>query len=173
MLPCCDPLLPWEVQGLISWSNGIHTELNRFYNLWSTQQKVDSHEISTLSVKLESLQDNLDHMVNCHLLPIQDVINRLSQSVLVLMGRETGSLVPLPRGCSQWVDASQPQGETGPFGASPEPVFVPTVELRTSEASERFGGEGRRSRVTDCVVGGLKGTIGDEGETHRRRAGGR
>ena len=77
-LPCCDPLLPQEVQGLVSWFNGIRTELDRFYNLWSTQQEVDGQEISTLSVKLGSFQGNLDHMVNCHLLPMRGVINGLS-----------------------------------------------------------------------------------------------
>ena len=39
VLPCCDPLLPQEVQGLVSWSNEIHTELNRFYNLQSVRKR--------------------------------------------------------------------------------------------------------------------------------------
>ena len=50
------------------------------------------------------------------------------------------------------------------------------VKVRAKNArcmTERFGGEGRRLRVTDCAVGGLKRTVGDEGETRRRRAGGR
>ena len=64
-------------------------------------------------------------MVNCHLLPMQDIINRLSQSVLVLMGHETGGLVPLPRGCNQWDASAQSQGEAGFFSASPKPVIVP------------------------------------------------
>ena len=134
-LPCCDPLLPLEVRGLVSWSNGIRSELDGFYNLWSTQQEVDGQEIASLSVKLDSLQENLNHMIDCHLLPMQDVINGLSQSVLVLMGRETGGLVPLPRGCSQWDDAAQPQGENGLVYSSPELIPVPGLVLQQENDS--------------------------------------
>ena len=134
-LPCCDPLLPQEVWGLVSWSNGIRSELDGFYNLWSTQQEVDGQEIASLSVKLDSLQENLNHMIDCHLLPMQDVINGLSQSVLVLMGREAGGLVPLPRGCDQWDAFAQSEGEVGFVHTSPEPIPVPGLNLQSGNDS--------------------------------------
>ena len=120
---------------MVSWSNGIRSELDGFYNLWSTQQEVDGQEIASLSVKLDSLQENLNHMIDCHLLPMQDVINGLSQSVLVLMGREAGGLVPLPRGCSQWDDATQLEGANGLIHSSPEPIPVPGLVFQQANDS--------------------------------------
>ena len=120
---------------MISWSNGIRTELDGFYNLWSTQQEVDGQEIASLSVKLDSLQENLNHMIDCHLLPMQDVINGLSQSILVLMGHETGGLVPLPRGCDQCNIIAQSQGEVGFIHTSPEPIPVPGLILNQGNNS--------------------------------------
>ena len=134
-LPCCDPLLPQEVRGLISWSNGICTELDGFYNLWSTQQEVDGQVIASLSVKLNSLQENLNHMIDCHFLPMQDVINGLSQSILILMGHETGSLVLLPRGCNQWDVTAQSQGEVGFIHSSPKLIPVPSLILNQGNNS--------------------------------------
>lgn len=82
-----------EVNSLLSWSHRIHTELDGFYNLWSTQEEVTGQEMVELSVNLDLL---LDHMINMNLTPMQDVINSLCQSVLILMGRNSQGLTHLP-----------------------------------------------------------------------------
>ena len=64
-------------------------------------------------------------MIDCHLIPMQDVVNGLSQSVLILMGHETGGLIPLPRRCDQLNIAAQPPGEVGFVHTSPKPILVP------------------------------------------------
>ena len=120
---------------MVSWSNGIRSELDGFYNLWSTQQEVDGQEIASLSVKLDSLQENMNHMIDCHLLPMQDVINGLSQSILVLMGREAGGLVPLPRGCDQWDVTAQSEGEVGFVHTSPELIPIPGLNFQSGNDS--------------------------------------
>ena len=74
-------------------------------------------------------------MIDCHLLPMQDVINGLSQSVLVLMGHKAGGLIPLPRGCDQWDVVAQSQGETGFIHSSPEPIPVPGLILNPGNNS--------------------------------------
>ena len=72
-LPCCDPLLPQEVRGLVSWSNGIRSELDGFYNLWSTHQEVDSQEIASVRATLDrsSIRTPSERLCTVHISLIQ------------------------------------------------------------------------------------------------------
>jgi hypothetical protein len=126
VLTCCDKHLQEEVYELFTWTNGIRTELDGFYHLWSTQQEMAGREMTELSVKLDLLKADLDHYVDAHLIPMQAIINGLSQAVLTLMGEESNGLLPFASGCGRRPHASQPQGEARPRAPSPLPILVPT-----------------------------------------------
>ncbi len=125
---------------MFNWSNGVRTELDGFYHLWSTHQEMMGQEITELSVKLDLLKADLDHLTDVHLIPMQDVINGLSQSNLILLGRDVAGLSPLATGCGRRDVPSQFTGENGPRATSPVPIRVPAPVFGFHQSNDSIPG---------------------------------
>jgi len=109
----------------------LRSELDGAHYLADGRQAMAMSRIEELSVKLNSLQAEHEHLVNEHWVPLQQFASGVVACLSVLSGTDPAIASPLfCRQCGRGVASPHPTGEDGQGGAASFPVGLVSSDLR-------------------------------------------
>jgi len=124
-------LLREEMNNMFEFAQFLRSELDGAHYLGDGHQAMVMSKIDELSVKLNSLQAEHEHLINEHWVPLQQFASGVVASLSVLSGTDPSVSSPsFCRNCGRGNAPPQPQGEDGSGCAAPIPIGLISDDLR-------------------------------------------
>jgi len=125
-----DSLLHENINGLYCFAHHLHVELGGIHYLADGSHSLVMSQFHELSVKFNSLKEEHDHLINEHLLPLQQFAAGVISSLSVLTGQDPVIPAwPSPSGGC----LSSPQLEQSQVEDRPPPVSFVSLDLQACE----------------------------------------
>jgi len=125
------PLLREEMNNMFEFTKFLRSELDGAHYLADGHQAMAMSRIDDLSVKLNSLQAEHEHLVNEHWVPLQQFASGVVACLSVLSGADPAVASPLfCRQCGRGDAPPHSAGENGQGCTAPFPVRLVSTDLR-------------------------------------------